>query len=143
MGWRLRFGLAACQRTRNPSRFPFARCARPVTELLPACPIAPLENEGMTSKCPEGKFISSHLYPSGDKTGADRETGSSPRVFSGRRLAVGAKRRGLTRLPRSVQSSRKKWDGPMHVWPVPSSPFLLMLHVFGAGSHSQATVYVC
>jgi len=82
-------------------------CARPMTELLLACLVAPLENEGMTSKSPQDKSISSHFFPSGGKTGAERATGQA-RAFSQRAtLAVGAKRRGLTRLPRSVKSERE------------------------------------
>jgi len=40
---------------------------------------------------------------------AEREPGQA-RTFLVRRAAVEAKRRGLTRLPRSVHSLRKKWD---------------------------------
>jgi hypothetical protein len=59
--------------------FPSARCARPMTELLPACPIAPLENEGTTSKSPEDKSISSHFF----LVREDRSEMSQARAFLG------------------------------------------------------------
>ena len=40
--------------------FPSARCARFMTELLAACPIAPLENEGRTSKVSREQV---HFFP--------------------------------------------------------------------------------
>jgi hypothetical protein len=61
-----------------------------MTELLPARPIAPLENEGTTSKSPEAKSISPHFFLLGSMTAAERETGQA-RAFSQRfAIAVGA-----------------------------------------------------
>ena len=51
----------------------------------------------------------SHIFSiAGSNTGAEREV-SQGRIFL-RRVAVGAKRRALTGLPRSVHSPAKKWE---------------------------------
>jgi hypothetical protein len=54
MGWRLRFGRAACQLARNPSRFSFGSLRSTYDQTLARLPnCSALENEGMTSKSPE------------------------------------------------------------------------------------------
>jgi hypothetical protein len=82
MGCRLRFGRAAWQRARNRSRFPFGllRSTHDRT-LARLAKNAPLEKEGTSSKSPEDKSISLPIFPSGDSTGAERET-SQARAFS-------------------------------------------------------------
>jgi hypothetical protein len=61
------------------------------------------------------------------RTGAEREAGQARAIFQRAALAVGAKRRGLTRLLRSVKSSPKMgWTYPCTA--VPGCPFLPMRH---------------
>jgi hypothetical protein len=52
-------------------------------------------------------IFQSHFFLAGSNTGAEREPGQG-RAFSS--AFIGAQRRPLTRLPRSVHSLRKKWD---------------------------------
>jgi hypothetical protein len=49
--------MPACKK---PVKVSLPLAARPMTELLPACPNAPLENEGTTSKSPRGQV---HFFP--------------------------------------------------------------------------------
>ncbi len=71
---------------------------------------------------PPGSHFSISFFPSWKQNRRGEGVGSNPRVLQRAVLAVGAKRRGLTRLPRSVHSSAKTWDGCFSKTPTPRTP---------------------
>jgi len=110
---------AAWQGARNRSRFRLAPWRSTYDRTLARLPNCSARKRSHDFELFRGQIDFFPFFPSGDKTGAERETGQARTFFQRAALAVGAKRRGLTRLPRSVRSSRKMgWTHPCAACPL-------------------------